>query len=191
MECCPGNRLSTTLRSSGTHQETKWCGSTHTSELKGSIFAAAKHSEKWNDVATCNPRMVLPTARTVATLVSGAERCAPGSCEAANNAKFTAAAASSPVALRPTAISFSVDSSGPSLPHDASCPRTRQSRLSLGTLVQAQFVVLMSPKPVVTDEDHESSRFSREESVATTSTPRSDSSVSHTHRCCSLILRSP
>ena len=45
----------------------------------------------------------------------GAERCAPGSCEAAKNANSTAAAASSPVAIRPTAISFSMDFSEPSL----------------------------------------------------------------------------
>ena len=47
----------------------------------------------------------------------------------------------------------------------------------------------MSPNPVVNDEDSEQSRFTREKRA--TSTPGNDSSVFHTNRCCSLILRSP
>ena len=49
-----------------------------------------------------------------------------GSCEAANNATFTAAAVSSLVALRPTALS-SRGPSEPFLPHATSCSRRRQA----------------------------------------------------------------
>ena len=48
----------------------------------------------------------------------------------------------------------------------------------LGLVEQAHVVILTSPKPVFI----ESSRLSKEERVAATSTSGSDSSVSHTHR---------
>ena len=72
----------------------------------------------------------------------GAGCCAPYRCEAANNGKFTATAGSTPVALRPSALNFLRDSSEPSLPHSASCPR----RLTQGTSGGSSFHSLNAVK---------------------------------------------
>ena len=65
------------------------------------------------------------------------------------------------------------------------------SRLSQGTLEQAQFRRFDVTKAGGHDEDNESSRSSKEERVVVTSTPGSDSSASDIHRCSSMILRLP
>ena len=94
-----------------------------------------------------------------------------GSCEAANNATFTVAAESSPVALRPTAIRSRGDSSEPSC---CSCPRRRQVDRAWAGWRNVNFVILTSPKPVATDEKWRIEPIRREQRVARNSTRGSD-----------------
>ena len=87
-------------------------------ELKGSIFAAAKHGEDWNDVFRCNPRRVLTSNSKEMYKVKGAH---------GRNG-----------ALRPTAMNFSMDSTEPS---SSRCQLSKKtpSRMSWSTMEQAYF----------------------------------------------------